>query len=153
MLLLIKKWYLRNRISMLVFLVIALVLVNTPNSFESNPVLEAYVKKVERLSKGNIKSNIQINFADLNTPVIGTCYQTAIRYIEIDKEAFDVFTEKKRLLVIAHELAHCQCNYDHIEILDSNSCPYHFMYPATPSFECLYKNWNRYVRQMKELDC
>jgi len=138
---------------MLIFMLITLVLINTPNNFESSVVLENYVKKIERLSKGNIKSKVQINFADLKYPVIGTCYDRAIKYIEIDKAAFDYFTEKKRLLIIAHELGHCACGLDHINGYGTNGCPAHFMHEAAGDYSCIRRNWNRYVKQMKELDC
>lgn len=138
---------------MLIFLVITLVLINTPPTLEIDPKMKPYVEEVKKLSKSNIKGIIPILVKPIKSTALATCHYTAIRYITVDPEKFEYYTEKEKTLILAQELMHCECSMSHDEKKLDDECPKSVMYPYMPFTWCVDNHWEEYVKEMQEVDC
>lgn len=138
---------------MLVFLLITFVLVNTPPTFSVDSRIQPYVDEIVELSKDNLDGNIPILVKKLKNNDLGYCYYAGIRYIEIDLNKFLEYNFKERLAIVAHELMHCEKSCDHNNKLLKDGCHSSLMHSQMQRSGCYEKHWDRYVKEMQEIDC
>ena len=137
---------------MLAFLLVALVLVYTPPALDIDHRIKPYAEEVIKLSKNNLKGANPVLVKKLPT-AIAYCYYTAIRYIQVDIKSFKRYTHKGKLAIIAHEMMHCEKSCDHDNKLLEDGCHSSLMHKEMQDNECYEKHWDRYVKEMQEIDC
>lgn len=138
---------------MLVFLSITLLLwyTSTPTKKGIDQNLIVYLEKVQSLSQGNLKyEGLSINFTDLEKGTQGTCYFWR-KEILIDRKVFKRLDFYGRILLLAHEITHCQKKIDHINGLDYWGCAAHYMHFSDSGKWCNKYKFKTYVEQMKRI--
>ena len=80
---------------------------------------DAYlIYKEANLNTGAYYS-INIAFGELDAPTAARCYRTSNQYasrdIVIDKAHWVRITDEQKLLLVFHELGHCDMNFEHQE--------------------------------------
>jgi hypothetical protein len=123
-----------------------------------HPRLEPYVSQIKGMSKGRLGSQVtRMGFGTLKTRkggqvVIGRCeflYMNGFQII-INESSWDDLTSDEKLLLIAHELYHCECNArGHNDHKDELSCPKFYMNSSIPNMHCIRNNFDSYMSQIK----
>lgn len=117
------------------------------------PELEKYRKKVMHLSNGKLGDDTRIGFIDrIDSSVLGRCILTLKKFdfeIDIVKEFWYDLGQSRRILLIAHELMHCQCDVFHTKGKLKDGCPRSFMNPYLPDEHCSIVHFDRYVDEMR----
>lgn len=116
-----------------------------------SPDLKYYVKEVKKLSNNNLNGNsLSINFGKQKEKVLATCYFLRNEII-INEKSWNKLTYYGKILLMAHEIAHCKKRVGHMNKLDKWGCADHFMHYSDTGSWCNYYNFKRYVKQMKEI--
>jgi hypothetical protein len=146
------KW-LKLKVLFLLTLVTTLVITNIPRHTEVDPIIKPYVETLSKLTKGNIGSYHAIGFSDINRPrVLANCRITLLNSdITFDRESWEESSVKKRLLILAHELIHCEKGQGHkSEKEDKKGCPLYLMSPIIGSEYCIANNFYKYIKQASD---
>ena len=138
---------------MLAFLLFTLVLIHSPPTFDIDHRIKPYVNEVIKLSKGKLKGTSPVLVKNLKLNHLGYCYYGAIRHIEIDFKKFSQYTHKEKLAIIAHEMMHCEYTCGHNNRILKDDCHASLMHKSTQIRDCYEKHWDRYVKEMQEVDC
>ena len=140
----------------LAFILVASVLTtHTPKHEKIDHDLEFYVDMVYELTDGTLGGKIErMGFdKELDNKILGTCYHLTDE-ISIHPENWKSLSEKERILLVAHEIAHCECKQEHVESKSEKSwCPEHFMAPTAGGAYCSRIHFDKYIKQMKKVDC
>lgn len=124
----------------------------TPKKFGVDPEFNKYVKMIEVLSHGNLRPVENINFGKTKGNAIGTCRDTFIaKEITIDKKYWTKSTYYDRIILLAHEIAHCYKGVRHNDGLMSDFCAISFMNSYDMGSHCNKKHFKRYVKEMQEI--
>lgn len=137
---------------MLLAILVGCVLYNTiPRNFGIEKNLKNYVNIIKQISNGNLDgNNLHINFGQQGDKILGTCYYYR-KEIILDKKKWNLMSYNGKILLLAHEIAHCQKKIKHINGLDKWGCALHFMHWQDTGYFCNKYKFKQYVRQMKEI--
>lgn len=141
---------------LLLFLLGTFIAVSSPPKFGVEKEIQPILEDVVRLSKGNIQGTVPIHWGDIDTEdkdYLGMCYHRIINYIRIDKKDFEKLNRKSKVILLAHELGHCECGSSHINGYSKDGCPLHFMNRVAPDRSCIRKHWRKYISQTRKIDC
>lgn len=123
----------------------------TPLEYGKHPDFRPYINKVKELSKGNLSAKgLHISYTNFSPKLLGTCF-TWRNEILINKKHWQNMNHYDRVLLIAHEIAHCQKNIKHINGLDYWGCAKHFMHYQDKGMWCNRTRFKEYVKQMQEI--
>ena len=130
-----------------------------------DPKIEPYVKYIYELSHGKLDgTNMSMGFVLQNKlnkdyfagegrNILGVCTLKwgGIKHeLDFSKEAWMNLSVRRKLLLVAHEIRHCYCyEYRHKSTLLKNGCPYSYMYPSLMGNNCIIKNYNHYINEIK----
>lgn len=130
------------------------IMFGLPKVWFSDKELLEYVTAVEFMSRNNIRGDyIRIGFEDLPYGVAGRCY-TLTNEITIDREVWNRVNKLTKIFLVAHELVHCYCGADHVELkYDKNICVTHFMSPTLMSDDCSNIKAIYYLNQLRTFKC
>lgn len=110
-----------------------------------------YVIKTKEISNSNLDgTNLNINFGKQEENVLATCYFYR-KEIIVNKNSWNKLNYNDRILLIAHEIAHCQKQVKHINKVDEWGCADNFMHYRDTGSWCNYYNFKKYAKQMKEI--
>jgi hypothetical protein len=110
-----------------------------------------YVLKTKEISNNNLDgTNLNINFGSQKDGVLATCYFFREEVV-INKKSWNKLDYRGRILLMAHEIAHCQKKIGHINKVDEWGCADNFMHYKDTGIWCNYYNFKKYVKQMKEI--
>lgn len=74
---------------------------------------------------------------------------TGHKELVFEYEHWNELTEKQKLALFYHEVAHCEKRIDHDEnFMHMSYCPKSVMYPSVITDECLNRFWNEYVKEL-----
>lgn len=122
-----------------------------PTFIAIDPKVASYVQEIGILSNGNLGSSVRgigfMTFADSN--VLGRC-RPLWKEIQLSETYWNNSEYKERIILLAHEIAHCEKRIGHING-QYKGCPDHFMSSHDGGFFCNNKYWYKYIKQMKEL--
>jgi hypothetical protein len=136
---------------MLIVILLAILLPRIPSKTGINPVFIPYLEKIKIISKGNLEyRGVHINFSKLSKYNIGICYYKR-NEILIDKKYFKKADENSRILLLAHELAHCKKKIGHIDGVNKWGCGKHFMNSYDGGIWCNDYMFDKYVKQMETI--
>ena len=138
---------------MLAFLLVTLVLVHTPPTFTIDDKIKPYTEEVVKLSKDNLKGVNPVLVKVLPGKEIGRCYYRTIRHIEIDYESFKYYNHKEKIAIMAHEMMHFEKTCPHNDKLLKDGCHESLMHSTMQRRSCYEKHWDRYTKEMQEIDC
>lgn len=98
-----------------------------------------------------VEVKIPLYFNKLEGVYVGVCrkWSDGYREIEIDPDAWDRFSENKRINLIFHELGHCVLNRKHVNIRLEDGCPASFMDEYIISDQCLDKHMDEYIEELR----
>lgn len=120
----------------------------------SDQEFKVYVDEFEYYSSVDT-SLVPIYFADLEDGIAGVCHYFRVGggpirwgYIEIDKEYWITMSELQKINLVFHELGHCVLGRDHYNGNSVNMCPDSFMFERVISHQCLFDNYNKYLKEM-----
>jgi hypothetical protein len=108
--------------------------------------LKGIVRLYENKYNIDISNYHNITFKDLNGDIIGVCYMF-FNYIAIDKTYWKYSNFRERVLLVFHELGHCDQYLLHDTRLRKDGCPLSIMYPNSPSKKCLNKYFDEYISE------
>lgn len=112
--------------------------------------IEPYVEDVYKISEGNLDGkSLDYNFYFLDNQELGFCFE-ALGRVGINRKYWYKLSEKDKILLIAHEIAHCVKSADHVDTKEG-ICYTNFMSSYSTTDECTNKYYEQYVEQMKEL--
>lgn len=113
--------------------------------------LKPYVENVYKVSKGNLNGRkLHIGFTKFRENQLGTCFPWRDQ-ITINKKHWQDMNHYDRILLIAHEIAHCQKGIKHIDGLTYWGCAKHFMHYQDTGKWCNRTRFKEYVKQMQEI--
>lgn len=137
---------------MLLAILISIIIYNTaPKNRGIDNSLMPYVEDVYILSKGNLNGKkLHINFDKTEPNVLGSCYIFK-KEIVINKNKWKNLDYNSKILLMAHEIAHCAKDIEHIKGVDSYGCAEHFMYYSDTGYWCNRANFNKYIEQMRKI--
>lgn len=147
-----KKSLLKTKIIlMLVLLLLAILIPRIPSKTGVDKRLKPYLDEVVILSKGNLDyKGLHINFDNLNKETIGVCYYNR-KEILIDLNYFKRANEKGKILLLAHEIAHCKKKIEHINGVNGWGCGKHFMHSYDGGNWCNEYMFKEYTKQMESI--
>ena len=88
--------------------------------------------------------------ADQGEEVVGQCRLGWNTEIVISKKYWDNVNTMSRMLLIAHELAHCECDLDHLDDEYKDGCPKHYLNSTTINYYCRNKYKEEYLKQIAQ---
>ena len=139
----------RKYVTIPLFILIS-ILVAGPDHYTTDKEFVPYIEDVKILSEGNLGvRNIKIGFGTGSKKLLGYC-ALAWREITVNKSNWKKLDHRSRILLIAHELAHCSGkSIEHINGLDQIGCTEHFMHKSSMGKWCNLVNYKKYIEQMK----
>lgn len=115
----------------------------------TNPAFNEYVKEFEITYNLDL-TDYPIDFAELKPNTIGQCSYPDIK---ISKKQWDKLSNRKRKVVIFHELGHCIFKREHNKALIVDSVgqlvPESIMYPALKDELAYDRNWEYYKNELQ----
>ena len=143
-----EKRKMKFKVIILLLLMTIVTVANTPRHTSVDPIIQPYVDTLFKLTKGRIGQYYAIGFEDIpEERVLANCRMTLISGdISFDRDSWDSSSDRKRLLILAHELGleHKPDNRD------VNDCPKHIMGPVMGSDTCVATKFYDYIRQISE---
>lgn len=132
--------------------IMTLLITITPrfNTVDAN--LKPYFKEVSLLSNGNLDGITKAGFVKDDPEVLARCY-TGSKEVRVNNRNWKKLNHKGKILLIAHEVAHCVCGTPHITDRDYMNCGRHFMDESDTGNDCNDFYYDLYIQQMKTLPC
>lgn len=122
-----------------------------PTKIGIDSTIEPYLKDVRKFSNNNLNyRGLHVNYSNLKSNTLGTCFFYR-KEILINKNKFSTMNYYDKILLLAHEITHCQKKKGHINKLDKKGCPAHFMHYSDFGSWCNRVNFKKYVKQMKRI--
>jgi hypothetical protein len=129
-----------------------------------DPELEDPLAMVYLVSNGTLSRTIKhVGFFKEETEeedgykVIGTCSWftnwdniALIPQIQLHRETWGRYTNTQKIILLAHELYHCECDGDHKDEYFEDGCQAHYMHSYMPSKSCINDHWEEYSKQIKK---
>lgn len=141
------------RLFMYLFILFVGLVVFVPPHLDVDKEIKPYVDEIIKLSDGNLGKKIKrIGFIQENSKVLGRCYMTN-KTISINKKYWKSLSKWSKIMLVAHELIHCECNVKHIPGLRWDDCPVSIMYPSDGGEYCNARYRSEYIREMKTIGC
>ena len=123
-------------------------------SHNPSPELEDYRYKILKMSDGKLGHTlIPLNFIKpeklKDGDLLGRCTKAGfIKWVDIVETKWYTLTERKKLILLAHEFKHCQCYATHVEE-KIGDCPKSLMNSSMISNKCAIDNWSRYEKEIR----
>lgn len=124
---------------------------------KTTPELEEYRIKVRELSEGKLGDDRPVGFISKiagQETVLGRCiltFENLTFEIDIIKDYWYSLSERRRILLMAHEFVHCQCNDLHTDVeYKTDGCPKSFMNPYLIDEWCARRYYHKYISEMKK---
>ncbi len=133
------------------------VIKSKPIHTKLTPELEMYRGFVQKVSKGKLgNKKISLGFRGYNDDdpnLLGVCTFTLSnlgKEIDIVEEAWHYLTHVEKLLLVAHEFRHCECNeLGHSEDYFEDKCSKTIMHKYLPDLKCVKKHMNEYLAEIR----
>ena len=133
------------------------VIKSKPIHTKLTPELEKYRGYVQKISKGKLgNKEITIGyrkFNDKDPNLLGVCTFTLEnlgKEIDIVEEAWQYLSHNEKLLLVAHEFRHCECNeLGHEERYFKDKCSKTIMHKYLPDRGCIKKHMNDYLEEIR----
>lgn len=138
---------------------------------EFKPYLQDFINRMEAHGHSHYDlEKLSINFKQLKSPVVGTCYRfyDGNREILLDEVYWSQLSPYRKQALFYHEAVHCLCNRNHtfedkeyksmLNIFNpdenfglfDDGCPKTIMYPEMLTNQCLVDRWQYYLEEMFE---
>lgn len=133
------------------------VLKSTPTHNKLTPELEKYRGFVNIISNGGLGNrDITLGFRKYdskNSGLLGVCTFTLLtlgKEIDIVEEAWQYLSHNEKLLLVAHEFRHCECNeFGHKEVYFSDGCSKTIMHKYLQDSKCIEKHIGDYLEEIR----
>jgi hypothetical protein len=99
--------------------------------------------------KGHRYPALTGGYSDLAPSHLGTCYTFIDGSVEIEISSNLSPLNAPEKAVIWHELAHCLCGVKHAKARWEDGCPSSIMSAEAGPAHCYYKNWKKYVEDIR----
>ena len=145
------------------YFTLGLIMASVLSSCSSSPEIKEsdltpyFDNFLEDAKKNNVKidmkrfNNIEYQFKSLQSPAAGQCRYFPAQ-ITIDPSTFYTgSTERTKKLLVYHELGHCYCRRDHMDIINTRTvCPESLMNSYIPSNDCIRRYMKDYIKELFE---
>lgn len=146
-----------------IYLVLTLVIACSSKQYQfvKVPELEVYRDVIAEISDNNLGvENTNLYFAkdieneDETKITLATCTRFDFNFlgnnfIEINERYWYSLTEVQRVVLLSHELLHCDCDKGHINDLLEDGCESSIMHEYAPDLSCINKHFVRYMTEIK----
>jgi hypothetical protein len=130
----------------IILIVLVSIMANlTPRYEDQNPAFKTYIELFEFYYGKKTTSGMQ--FRELDEGIVGTCYH-GTKSIAISPEYWKYALESEKIVLIFHELAHCELGRDHLEDIFTDGCPQSILYPSVLSRYCFDKHQLHYFNEV-----
>jgi hypothetical protein len=127
------------------------VLSQVPTVYGVDPELKSYVTTIKEMTDNVIGNLDKITIRGLPGDTAGICRKsTATKEVVINRLAWQKFTYYDKLVLLMHELLHCEKNAVHINGTDNFYCPNHIMNERMGSSTCNKYRIQKYIKQVME---
>jgi hypothetical protein len=150
---LIKNKRKKLRIIMYLFILFVGLINLVPQHLDIDNELKPYINKVIKLSKKNLGTTIKrVGFFSKESKVLGRCYLVN-KTISINKLHWKFLSEWSKIMLIAHELIHCECRKGHTSGRRWDDCPISIMHPTDGGDYCNKRYKKQYIKEMQNIGC
>lgn len=105
-----------------------------------------YIDKFHSIHGGKtVRAELGLVKGVFGDSTVGICWQT-IGYIKIDKNWRKKASERRKTMLMFHELGHCAKGWDHDNELRSDRCPKSLMYKYIPDDICIHRYFDEYIK-------
>lgn len=112
-----------------------------------------YVEAVKYFSKGNLgHKTYRMGFSNENNKVLGRCYHIN-NTIEINKKHWTSLSKWSKVMLIAHEIVHCECGHGHNDETYWDGCPKSLMDSLDGGEYCNRRYQKEYIKEMQTIRC
>ena len=124
---------------------------------KATPELEKYREYVYKITDGKLGDrDFSIGFIELDLKrhtLLGEC-TFVLPYFNKEIDIVGIhwlfLTEKRKILLIAHEYRHCECNqYYHNNDKFKDGCPKSYFNEYLPDDECIESHYTEYLSEIK----
>jgi hypothetical protein len=121
---------------------------------KSSPELEGYREYIYDLTEGKLGNpDFSVGFIKERDNLLGECtFVLPFFNKEIDIVGIKwlFLSQKRRILLIAHEYRHCECDhYYHINDKFKDGCPKSYFNEYLPDDECVESHYVEYLSEIK----
>lgn len=123
----------------------------------TDPKLQEYVDIINALSNGKLGHNkIKLGFFSSKkyTTLIGACKFSLnnLEYeIDISSRYWRTAGYRSKLLLVAHELVHCECgHFKHNNDKFLDGCPISVMHESSILYDCRKKHFKHYLKEISK---
>lgn len=138
---------------MLLFVVGVLVgcsFVETGQDYALKPYVTKFYGDMGINPKTRDKYAVRFSSLSHQNNVIGRCYR-GMGIIDIDPAYWYSASERRRLSLIYHELAHCVCSLNHTDDIEEHGfCPESIMHSESIPDVCLEIKWDKYIKDLRK---
>lgn len=142
----------RLRVALYSFIALVYLAVLTPMYHSVDPDLKPYFDDLAEISHGNLEGTERAGFIPKHDKFAGRCYLVHSE-IQINKEYWGRIPYINKMLLLAHEVAHCEKGCDHTNEVDELGCPESIMHYQTINSVCIKLNLKKYIEEMRTIDC
>lgn len=146
----------------LFYLTVVLLAVSCFKKFQfvKVPELEIYRTFIQDLSKDKLGvKGTNLYFVDdienkkEDEVTLATCTRYDFKilgdnYIEINKKSWQKLNEEQRVLLVSHELLHCDCDMEHNDTILNDGCPSSISHSHAPDLYCIKAHFVRYFDEI-----
>lgn len=141
------------------FLLVTMIGAYLPAPTKIDPEFNELVSRFENLYGTDLKDeHIQIEFADLEYPLVGYCQKLMIpriglvtrRLIKIDRTHWNSYGYYEQESLLFHEALHCIADLEHDNVILEDGCPRSIMYYDYIPYSCLIEYRQKYLNEVVE---
>lgn len=115
--------------------------------------IKPYIQEIKEISRGNLGTKTsRVGFFKKNNKVLGTCNMTT-GDISINKKHWKKLSKWSKIMLLAHEIIHCECKLGHITALKWDSCPESIMHTHDGGEYCNDRYKKQYIEEMQTIRC
>lgn len=141
------------RIFMCLFLIFIVSITFIPQHLNIDPEFKEFVKVVRHLSNDNLGKNTKrIGFIEEDSSVLGRC-NPITNTISINKKHWYTLSKWSKVMLITHEIIHCECKIGHIKGIRWDGCPKSIMYPRDGGEYCNDRYRFEYAKEIQTIRC
>lgn len=128
------------------------IILNLPRFTDVDPKLEPYRQEVLFLTEGKLGHFTKIGFdKNIGENTLGNCRRALFgNDIGINPRLWRTISHQEKIVILAHELLHCEKDVDHVEGYGMDGfCPKHIMHPQSGGYWCIKSYFDEYMEQAK----
>lgn len=138
---------------MYVLIIFVSIVLFVPKHSGVDKEIKPYLKEIISLSKGNLGKNTnRAGFFKKDNKVLGTCNMRTDD-ISLNRKHWKKLSKWDRIMLLAHEVIHCECGIEHFTELYWDGCPKSIMHTHDGGIYCNRRYKKEYIKEMQTIRC